>query len=323
MNLTFSDISIVIQGNIGDHQVFESEILKKYRDISNDIEIIFSTWKGTNFSSKLLDKYIESDDPGALFVYDELKITNSTARIMASSKAGLILSNRPWILKVRSDIYFENINWLINYSPVKVPLSSENKLFQYKVIVPTYFTPNPSRQQVLFHPGDWFMFGAKSDLISLFSCDLPEEPLFSRFFENKINPRPSNYTWWHKALSQYTGEQYPLLMLMKKKNIEIPEHGFIFDKMWKSVHDNVLGTNFDLISGDSVNLFSLKHKLFYKKLDISSMYTQKEALELARTAGYNVEIPKFDWEKFRRLLYAILDINFIRSMKVLRSFLIK
>jgi hypothetical protein len=100
---------------------------------------------------------------------------------------------------------------------------------------------------------------------------------------------------------------------MKKKNIEIPEHGFIFDKMWKSVHDIVLGTNFDLISGDSVNLFSLKHKLFYKKLDISSMYTQNESLELARTAGYNVEIPKFDWEKFRRLLYAILEINFIRT----------
>ena len=105
--------------------------------------------------------------------------------------------------------------------------------------------------------------------------------------------------------------------------MEIPEHGFIFDKMWKSFHDIVLGTNFDIISGDSVNLFSLKHKLFYKKLDISSMYTQKEALELSRAAGYNVKKQKFDWEKLRRLLYAILDLSLIRSMKVLRSFLIK
>lgn len=317
MNL--SDVSIIIQGPILDHKVFEETILRRYREISSNLEIVVSTWHGTNFKSDLADIYIESKDPGAVIVVDENGVTNSTSRILVSSMAGLKKATRNWILKVRSDIYFSNLTWLVKYKPRKIPKSFQTRLFNYKILGTTYFTPNPKRQKVLFHPGDWLFFGFKDDLLEYFGCDLPEEPLNSRYFFGKKNPRPKCYTWHKTALSRYACEQYPLVMLMQKQNIEIPDHGFYYSHKWLELHNQIFMENFEFLSGDRVAMCSIKHKNFYWHLDLSSMYSQKELRDLSKDLEYNRFNISIDGEKIRRIYYAISTFGFTRLIRSLKS----
>lgn len=317
MNL--SEVSIVIQGPILDHKIFEETILRRYREISSDLEIIVSTWHGTNFKSDLVDIYIESKDPGAVIVVDENGVTNSTSRILVSSMEGLKRATRNWILKVRSDVYFSNLSWLVKYKPRQIHKSVQNRLFNYKILGTTYFTPNPKRQKVLFHPGDWLFFGFKDDLLEYFGCDLPVEPRNSRYFLEMKNPRPKCYTWHKTALSRYTCEQYPLLMLMQKQNIGIPDHGFYYSIEWLELHNQIFRENFEFLSGDRVAMNSIKHKNFYRYLDLSSMYSQKELRVLSKDPGYNQFNISIDSEKIRRVYYAISTFGFRRLLRTLKS----
>lgn len=318
--MDLAKVSLVIQGPILDHKVFEETILRSYRAISAELEIIVSTWSDTCFKSDLVDIYVESKDPGAVIVVDENGVTNSTSRILVSSRAGLEKATRNWILKVRSDVYFSNLDWLVKYKPQIIPKSFRNRIFNYKVLGSTYFTPNPKRQKVLFHPGDWLFFGHKDDLLEYFGCALPKEPENSRYFFDKKNPRPSCYTWHKTALSRYTCEQYPLLMLMHKNKISIPSHGFEFDENWCVLHESIFGVNFSFLSGDTISLISVKHRKFYKSLDLSTMYTNKETQLLSKKSGFELRLPFFDYEKFRRIVYAISLFRPFRMIRVLKSF---
>lgn len=318
--MDLAKVSLVIQGPILDHKVFEETILRSYRAISAELEIIVSTWSDTCFKSDLVDIYVESKDPGAVIVVDENGVTNSTSRILVSSKAGLEKATRDWILKVRSDVYFSNLDWLVKYKPQIIPKSFRNRIFNYKVLGTTYFTPNPKRQKVLFHPGDWLFFGHKDDLLEYFGCALPIEPENSRYFFDKENPRPSCYTWHKTALSRYTCEQYPLLMLMEKRNIPIPNHGFMFSEKLMLQHNSIFRENFEFISGDILGLISAKHKEFYKNLDLSSMYTQKELEMLTSNIQLSWVFRVLDAEKFRRLYYAFCSCGLMRFIRVLKSF---
>lgn len=318
--MDLAEVSLIIQGPIVDHKVFQETILRGYREISSELEIIVSTWTGTNLKSDLVDFYIESADPGAVIVVDEVGVTNSTSRVLVSSRIGIENATRNWVLKVRSDVYFTDLNWLVKYKPELIPKTLEYRLFNYKLLGTTYFFPNPKRQKVLFHPGDWLFFGFKDDLLEYFGCNLPNEPHNSRYFFQKDNPRPSCYTWYKTALSRYTCEQYPLLMLMNKNKISIPSHGFEYNQKWFELHENIIGVNFSFVSGDAISMMSIKHRKFYSALDLSSMYTQKETQLLSKKSGYKLMILKYDDEKLRRLFYTALSFRPFRLIRVIKSF---
>lgn len=318
MSLSFKDVSIVIQGPILDKKSFNDDVIKRYRSISKDLEIIVSTWYGTNYESNEIDKYIESSDPGALVTVDKIGLTLPTSRLIVSSLNGLKAAERKWVLKVRSDMYFTSLNWLSKLDSEAIESTEPYGIFRQKVIISTLFTPNPIRQNVLFHPSDWLFFGLRSDLLDYFSCSLPEEPLESRFFADRINPRPENYTGHRQALSRYTCEQYPLVMLMKKKEIPVPTHGFEFSPYWLEIHNQIFLSNFVLLSDKTLKYNSLKHGCVRKGFDVSSMYTELEAKNIGHKKCLKTRL--FDFEKYTRMLHSIMRLSWSSFCNALMSF---
>ena len=205
------EISVVVQGPVNRKYTYQS--LKSIRKYLPNAEIILSTWENSDitFLDGLFDTVVFNKDPNT--VLPKGVFCHNVNRMVVSTNEGIKKANRKYILKIRSDIVLDNLNFLLIFDKFNVR-SDEYKLFEHKILASTLFSKiysrfNKKRKYVPFHISDWWFFGLASDIKNfLLSSELVDEPYFSNYFkedENISKDRPYKNIYWKFAPEQYIG----------------------------------------------------------------------------------------------------------------------
>lgn len=203
----FSQISIVVQGKVSSVTI---DVLRQLRAIFFGSEIILSTWDGTNLDDLVFDKVVLSSDPGA-FCADEVAGTpNNVNRQLVSVQAGLSTDVRPYVLKTRTDIFFQDAGFLKYFGKYdNIP----SFYFCNRLLICNYYTRDPRIFDTCFHPSDWIVFGRAEDIRAYYD-DLP---LMSQEDGNWFRTHPKTSTIFTNYLCRFTPEQHIFLSFLKKK----------------------------------------------------------------------------------------------------------
>ena len=303
MKIDPKDISVVIQGPV--YPGITVNTVQNVRKHFPEAQIIVSTWKGTDVSE--LPENIDivfSKDPGGVPLYDDPVILNAANRQIVSTMAGLRMAKRKWAIKIRSDMYFENNNFL-NYFD-KYPKRSDNYRFlEQRVITSTSFAPNPRREPKPYHPSDWFFFGLTRDLIDVFDSPLCPEPETSRYFETHNRPIVK-YDSWIPALCQYSAEQYIWVAFIRRHMDLDFKHCFDIERGNIEHSEEIFANNVIMLDAVDIKYGSYKHQALHTGFDLSLMYSFCEWQKLYKKfCDKKYKTPLLDLEKIRRLYYAI------------------
>lgn len=183
------DVSFVLQGKNVKGQT--SLCCKSIRKHFPNAEIIFSTYTDEDVSDLDFDVVVRSEDPGATKLLENWY--NQTNRILSTTKAGLEKVSRPFCIKLRSDLCFDNDKLLIlpDSFPKRNPVYS---VFQKRVVFYQLYSRifevfmGNIKTLTPFHLSDWLCFGLTEDIKSYFNASSPtKEPEFSKHFLNPKN----------------------------------------------------------------------------------------------------------------------------------------
>ena len=174
------DISIVIQGPILEEVINDQKIeitknvclnIKKFFP---NAEIIISTWQGSNVEGLIYNKIILNEDPGSIFMsLNGIKRMNNTNRMIISTLNGLRNASRKYVMKLRSDMYFEKNDIIEKFETYKKIPQNQNKVLKARIL--TLSANNYKRgEKRIFTLNDWFMFGYKEDLIKIWDISLQD-----------------------------------------------------------------------------------------------------------------------------------------------------
>ena len=285
------DVSVVVQGAIDKENT--PKCLKSIRKYLPDAEIILSTWEGSDVSNLVYDVLVLNKDPGAVCCSIDGKTLNNCNREIYSSFAGIKLSSRKYILKIRSDLILKS-NTILKIKLNKYKRNSKFSFFKERIIVPSiysrYFTykkNTETRTPLLFHPSDWLYFGLKEDLYSLFNIPLVEEPYFSQYFKNRDNSRNGYIDTHPDRLWCFSPEAYILTAYLKKfHGINIKDKLDITDKNI-IISRNILINNFYMSDQTQLSIEMPKYSIYQPlmpKVDREGLYSnyfwQKEYKKL-------------------------------------------
>lgn len=252
-----SDISVVVQGPvIGDG--LTKRCLESIRHFLPGAEIILSTWQGMDTDELTYDLLLENEDPGAQPFHSRLPNLYNLNRQIVSAREGLKRASRPYAIKVRSDILFIGTGFLDYWQ--RYPCRSESlRLFKERVLNCTVFAHNPRRHQPTpFHPGDWFFFGLRDDLLLLWDIPLAPEPETSRWFAERPRPQPDVYP---HLLHRYFPEQYVWLSLLRRYGEYNLEHQWDLTEQNLEETEHSFANNLIFLDPVKIAIRSLKHKL--------------------------------------------------------------
>lgn len=199
------NISVIMQGACSD---ITPSCLKSLRTVFPRAEIIVSTWQNSVVDSVYADQIIFSEDPGTVYADQVSKTLNNVNRQLISTKAGLAAATRPFTLKTRSDILFQNADFLAYFGKYDQYKSS---YFQNRLLICNYYTRNPQVSHICFHPSDWILFGRTEDVVQYYKsipCMTQEE---GAWFEE----RPKLCTIFTNYLCRYTPEQHIFLNFIR------------------------------------------------------------------------------------------------------------
>jgi hypothetical protein len=173
------DIDVVVQGPvigtpldplIERHTQLCLESIKRYLP---DAHVILSTWKGSDLHNLTgYDELVETEDPGTYSMGD---FSGNAVRQVVSSREGLRHATRTYALKIRSDVILKGTGFLRYYSIYNaLPFDSEARILHQRVALLT--TCNPRRRSKFpYNPSDWFYFGLRDDLCSIFESPMTPE----------------------------------------------------------------------------------------------------------------------------------------------------
>lgn len=179
-----SEVSVVLQGPV--EKGITHNAIKKIRKVLPQSEIILSTWENSNVSDIAVDSLILNKDPGGFPDKNVKTFTNNTLRQLTSTIVGIRKAKRKYILKMRSDIYLENDNFLKYFQ--KFPKRDERfKFFSHRIIICSFFSKKYLSYKNLicpvpYHMSDWLAFGLNEDIKKLYDIELPVEPDNSWYF---------------------------------------------------------------------------------------------------------------------------------------------
>lgn len=303
-SINFKNISVVIQGPI--YEGITCKTINNIKEKFPEAEIIVSTWENSNLKELDTDDIIviTNKDPGGYPIYDNPQILNASNRQIVSTLSGLKRASKKYALKIRTDMYFENTNFLEYWGKFPKRLN-EYKILKERVLLSTSFAPNPRREPKPYHPSDWFFFGLREDLLDIFNSPLCSEPSTSRYFETHTRPIPLHDSWV-PALVQYTAEQYIWIAFLKRFISMDFEHCFDVEKGNVEKSEQIFANNTVLIDAINIKYNSYKHALLHSEFDLAYMYTHYEWLTLYKKyCDSKYQLPVFDIEKLRRVYLAI------------------
>ena len=142
-----SDISVIVQGNI--NKAYTKICLQQIRKILPKAQIILSTWKNSEIEDLEYDVLILNEDPGASVINFKNNTLNNVNRQLLSTKAALRKTNRKFILKTRTDIYYNDFSFLKLYEQYDYECFN---ILSHPLLIVNFYTRNPRVLSIPFHP---------------------------------------------------------------------------------------------------------------------------------------------------------------------------
>lgn len=168
--ITSADISAVVQGPVSPVTV---ELVHTLRRLMPHAEIVLSCEADALVNPALpLDTIVRSPDPGPVPMGPENVRATNVNRQLASTKAGLLASTRPFALKLRSDLTLTSLGFLDWWGMYRAR-HGDLRVVEERVLLPTVYSRNPRRlyPHWTFHPSDWMAFGLTQDVQRLWSAE--------------------------------------------------------------------------------------------------------------------------------------------------------
>lgn len=205
MRIISNDISIIVQGAVSN---ITGTVLKRLREVFPRAEIVLSTWEGTELNGLIFDKVILSKDPGAQPCDEISNVMNNVNRQIVSTAAGINAASKQFVLKTRTDIYFDDCGFLEYFGKYD---DNPPYAFRNRILVCNYYTRNPRVMPLCFHPSDWILFGNASDLKTYFGG----LPLQSKEDSEWFGNRSKTHTLYTNYLPRFTPEQHIFLGFLR------------------------------------------------------------------------------------------------------------
>ncbi len=260
MPIQSGSISVVVQGAVIGNpsqpnlKQFTKLSLQSVRKVLPNAELILSTWEGSEVADLSYDVLILNRDPGAVTYKDGLPACNNVNRQIESTKNGIAMATRSYVLKIRSDTELKGTGFL-NYFG-KYPVRSPASILQDKVIASTRFSYVPNYKMPLssYFPSDWFYFGLKDDVSNIWDIPLAPEPETTRWMTDP--PKPFHQ---RGPSLRYANEQYNWVTFLRK------HRSVQFESMWdqtsKTIFDSEasIAGNLILISPEQAQITPLKY----------------------------------------------------------------
>jgi len=294
-----SQISVVVQGAVDKDST--ASCLKSIRKCLPEAEIVLSTWEGSKLEGLDFDILVSNQDPGA--VKDPLNgITINLNRQIVSTKNGILKSNKPYILKTRSDLYFSNSSFLDYWNKYE-ERTDEHVLFEHKILMSSFYCKKyigfETKMPVPFHLGDWTFFGTRDDLLVLWDIPLAKEPFFTNYFW--MSPYKGIKFDGFKASHQFAPEQYILLEAMKKRGYKDVMKDYLdYNHYNIDLSNKIIINNFVLLDPKQWSYHSLKNQYSQWTNDLETLPAElKYGLYL--NSLYERELAKFTKSKNENL----------------------
>lgn len=164
MPVEYSDITVVIQG------AYSAEVtpvaVSSAKRFLPGARVILSTWEGSDVPD-LGCEVIYSKDPGGTF--------GNVNRQIVSTMAGLRAADTKYALKMRADFELCGRGFLDVFGRFEKRAESMGLLDRRVVCYGWAYRPHYKNKR-LFHPGDFYYFGLRSDIMKIFSIPLYPAP---------------------------------------------------------------------------------------------------------------------------------------------------
>ena len=261
------DISIIVQGPVFFESAYQVTpnatqlVFMRLRKLFPKSELILSTWEGEKVDGIPFDKLILNKDPGATwFTYKNYKLLNNCNRLIVSTQAGLQAATRPYVLKIRSDLFMISKKFLDFFN--QFPSYDSKYTFVRSRILAFSIYSLKSEKNCLFtmerpfHISDWAYFGYKEDLLNYYDVPLVQEPEFSHWFLRRFKPFRDielNRLW------KMSPEQYITSSFFKKYIPFEFEHSADTSNQNKKLSERLIANNFLVLDQTQFSLISLKY----------------------------------------------------------------
>ena len=269
------DISVVVQGPIltdSIHNMTDTvtkDVCARIKKLMPECELILSTWEGSKVKGITHDKCVFSKDPGGTtFCYIDKKILNNCNRLIVSTQAGIKAASRPYVLKVRSDLFLASTGFLKYFD--KFPhYDNKYKFVKDRIMAFCMFTIKAHKTSLFtvqkpYHIGDWAYFGNRQDLWNLYDIPLTKEPEFSHWFLKNCR---YFYDIHPHRLWKMPPEQYVTTEFLKKYTKIKFNHMADTDDNNVEKSDKLLTNNFLVLDQTQFSLISLKYMSFQLLFD--------------------------------------------------------
>ena len=276
-----ANISVVVQGAVGE---VTSKCLINIRQFLPGAEIILSTWEGTDTNGLDFDILVQSQDPGSIqhdfSIQNIKKSANNFNRQLVSTSAGLANASRPYVLKLRSDLLLQQVDFLAYWDL----FSSRNptySFFKHRVLCSSLYSREYSDQfgngfPLPFHPSDFWIFGFYDDIRDYFDC--PQQSILEG---GNWTFKYPNRVPYRTQLWRYAPEQYFCLNWVKKH-----QKGVVFEDWsdWNleniELSNRILYNNFIFLGSKQTGIYSPAHLNSAKREnEIPGLITHQRFLE--------------------------------------------
>ena len=262
MLIFHSDLSIVIQGFLLDNDTYK-DCINSYRKVFKDAEIILSTWEGTNVDGLDVDKVVFSPDPGPLVDPESAIDTkpNNLNRQIVSSKAGIEITSKPYVIKTRTDIKIFGDEILGYYN------NENTEVFKNigKFVIGNSFAKNPNQiYPSPFHFSDWIIFSDQKSMRELFNVAMLTNDN-NRLLEPSLEILKI-YKKYDTEKLKYSAETYIWFQYLRKYIDLSYDHLFDNNKRNKIIQNILLACHFVILNNKQLKISHMKNE--YKRVGI-------------------------------------------------------
>jgi hypothetical protein len=205
-----SELSVVVQGPVD--QTRTPACLASVRRHLPGAELILSTWAGTDVLGLDYDQLVENDDPGAVPCTTDGRLSYNLNRQIVSTVNGLKATARPYVIKVRTDMEFTGTGFLDLFDRFPARASAW-KMFEQRLVGCTIPSQSVRRRGLPLCPSDWFHFGLRNDVLTLWDVPLDHGHQIAQYFDTRPRPTPDRMRSFRY---RYTPEQYVWLHCLRK-----------------------------------------------------------------------------------------------------------
>lgn len=282
MNMNSGEnISVVISGpvfrdEIGDHTKDATALgCLSVRKLLPKAEIVLSTWENTDVSGIDFDRLVLSKDPGPNI--------NNVNRQICSRQAGIRAASREYVLALRSESHIINLNFLDYIDKYQKHSQDSTYTFLKNRIVIAATTPP---RCTIFHIGDFYFFGHKSDLLDFWDIPLCDDSKYNQR-EEQIEYNAHRY-----LITSFTKKYYPLVF---ENKTDITREN-------REAYERIMTENFVITGLHDFGARSYKYPIedsFQGRLwHYHVSYTFREWKKLYNRLTGEKGVPKYSFEEF-------------------------